>query len=193
MKNWILFLVLLAVAISGCTFDKYNRMVEHQNETLLKAFSEGLAKQNSEAGRLALTIAYVTRTGQQTLHAPETPATYLPMLNATILPWVALFHHGKDETNTNQSYEAGRDLIFQSTIDDNSHSGNDLLSRITGDYNTNTQYVCPNCPDGVEGEAGITGGGADSCNANPPAGYQNGKPLFSPGCSCKSHFIDNKC
>jgi len=186
MKKFLV-LVLILVAVSGCTFDKYNRMVEHQNETLFKAFADGISKQNSEAGRLAVTMAFVTGVGRQSLRAPETAATYIPMVNAAIVPWIALFHHGGDDNDVSQSYAAGRDLIFQSTIDDNSHNGTDMLSQITGNYNNNTQYVCPTCEDGTGGEAGIEGG-LDTCKTNPPAGYKGSTPLWSKDCSCSSHY-----
>jgi len=181
MKRWWLWLLVL-LAVSGCTYDKYNSMVMRQNQLLLAQFGEALSKQTSEGGRLAVTLLFATGAGRQTLARPETAATYLPMINSAILPWITLFHHHSDD-DVNQSYAAGRD----------SHGGVEMMSQITGDYNTNTQYVCPNCPDGVEGgdgEAGITGD-VDSCNSNPPAGYQGSIPLYSPHCSCSSHYSGN--
>jgi hypothetical protein len=57
-----------------------------------------------------------------------------------------------------------------------------------------------NCADGnCEEEGGSAGTqgeastGVDQCLQNPPAGNVNGTSLYSPGCSCKSHFIDKRC
>jgi len=188
MKWNILALILILILASSCGFDKFNAQVERQNMAMLKIFADGMAKQNTEAGRLALALTFATGVGRQSLARPETAATYLPLINATVLPWIALFH-GHSDDDVSQSYAAGRDLIFQSTIDDNSHSGNDLMSMITGNNNTNTQYVCPTCEGGTdEGEAGIQGFNTNGCRMNPPAGYSHaGTPLYSPGCSCTSH------
>jgi hypothetical protein len=62
-----------------------------------------------------------------------------------------------------------------------------------------------NCADGncdEEGNAGTEGNtgtegdastGLIQCIQNPPAGYtENSYPLYSHGCSCKSHFA-GKC
>jgi hypothetical protein len=70
-----------------------------------------------------------------------------------------------------------------------------------GDMNANSPV--DNCADGnCEGEAGTEGGagtegeastGILQCIQNPPAGYNsNSIPLYTPTCSCKSHFA-GKC
>ena len=58
---------------------------------------------------------------------------------------------------------------------------------------TTTEQLEPENPEGPEPE-----GGPDVelelCKAEPPAGHNSsGDPLFSPNCSCISHFINGDC
>jgi hypothetical protein len=190
MKWMALIAVLLT--LGGCGFKDYNNMVMQENATLLTAYGDAMAKQNSEGGRLAIALMFATGAGRQKLARPETAATYLPLVSSAVLPWVTLFHHGSDD-DVSQSYAAGRDIYFQSS-NSSTHAGSELFSAIKGDGNSNTQYVCPTCDDGTapeEGEAGITGG-LDACSINPPSGWRGSTPLYSPNCSCASHFA-GKC
>jgi hypothetical protein len=77
--------------------------------------------------------------------------------------------------------------------------GNSVTS---GDLNL-SNCADGNCEEGEEGEAGTEGGagtegeastGMLQCIQNPPAGYRpsDSLPLYTPTCSCKSHFA-GKC
>jgi hypothetical protein len=193
MKKYIFWLVIL-IAVSGCSFKEFNAQVERQNHDRFLAFSQGMAMQTTEGGRLALSLMYATGAGQQALVRPETARDYIGPINALVAPWIPLiWHHGSDD-DTSQAITAGRDVYLQAT-NNSTHAGHEMFSAIHGDGNSVEQYVCPDCPDGTEGEAGISGGdsGLSGCQRNPPGGWQGGLPLYRSGCSCRSHFIDEKC
>ena len=191
MKTWLaLALILILLMTASCGFKEYNEMVMQENQMLLQAYGDAMAKQNSEGGRLAIALMFATGAGRQSLARPETAATYLPLVNSAVLPWIALFHHGSDD-DVSQSYAAGRDIYFQST-NNASHAGNELFSAIEGDGNSVTQYVCPTCTEEEGGTGPETAGGLDACSINPPSGWRGSTPLYSPNCSCASHFA-GKC
>ena len=190
MKTW-LALILILLTTASCGFRDFNQMVMQENQMLLQAYGDAMAKQTTEGGRLAIALMFATGAGRQSLARPETAATYLPLINAAVMPWVALFHHGSDD-DVSQSYAAGRDIYFQST-NNASHAGNELFSAIHGDGNSVEQYVCPTCTEEEGGVGTQTSGDYEACLANPPGGYVGTRPQYTPTCSCHSHFIAGKC
>ena len=190
MKTWLALIVIL-ILVSSCSFGDYNKMVMQENATLLAAYGDAMAKQNSEGGRLAIALMFATGAGRQSLARPETAATYLPLINSAVLPWIALFHHGSDD-DVNQSYAAGRDIYFQST-NNATHAGSELFSAIHGDGNSVEQYICPTCTEEEGGAGTQANSDYNSCIANPPGGYVGSRPQYTPTCSCHSHFIAGKC
>jgi hypothetical protein len=99
---------------------------------------------------------------------------------------------GKGNTINNNSFK---------TASDNNMGDKNTISG--GDVTKDTSCPDGNCgEEGGEGEAGAEGGagtegeastGILQCIQNPPAGYgSNSIPLYTPNCSCKSHFA-GKC
>jgi hypothetical protein len=98
---------------------------------------------------------------------------------------------GEGNTVTNDSYKAGSQNT--TTGDNNAITAGSVTANSPTD----------NCADGSCGEEGGEGGSAGAegeastgllqCIQNPPGGYgANSMPLYSPTCSCKSHFA-GKC
>jgi len=85
---------------------------------------------------------------------------------------------GHDNKVINDSYKSGSQ--------NNTNGNNNSITGGTIDSS------CPtgDCSETSEGEAGIQN--VNECITNPPAGYQGSTPLYSPGCSCNSHF-SGKC
>ena len=121
--------VLCLLMLSACSYKEYNAQVERMNMTRFRAFADGLAKQKSEAGRMAVTMAFMTGVGQQTLAKPETVADYLPIVNAFALPWATMFIH-RDKNKATLS--AGHDLYYYSNRTNNSTGE---YSDLMGNYN----------------------------------------------------------
>jgi hypothetical protein len=95
--------------------------------------------------------------------------------------------NGHNNTLTSDSYKSASQNV--TTGDGNSTTAGDMLVNSPTD----------NCADGNCGEEGGSAGtegeastGVGACIQNPPAGYQGSTPLYSPGCSCNSHF-SGKC
>jgi hypothetical protein len=98
---------------------------------------------------------------------------------------------GKGNTINNNSFKTASDNTMR---DKNSISA--------GDVNKDTSCPDGSCEEGEEGESGAEGSaGAEGeastgllqCIQNPPGGYgSNSLPLYTPTCSCKSHFA-GKC
>lgn len=79
--------LIMLVCLSSCGFDKYNNLVADHNVTMLTAFGDAMAKQNSEGGRLAVSIMFGMRVGQQKFERPETALDY----SKGFLPYADLF------------------------------------------------------------------------------------------------------
>jgi hypothetical protein len=58
MKKYIFWLVIL-IAVSGCSFKEFNAQVERQILVRFLAFSQGMALQTTDGGRLALSLLFL--------------------------------------------------------------------------------------------------------------------------------------
>jgi len=112
-------------------------------------------------------------------------------------------HINGNVTNNNidgQNNTLNHDSFKTASQNDIKGDGNSLTG---GDINNHTT----DCPDGdcggeegTEGDVGTQGTGDEAstgllqCIQNPPAGYRSSDsiPLYTPSCSCKSHFA-GKC